>query len=125
MIGQWAFCAGQNIHSVVVVVPLHVSKSSRVLKKLITYLQSRPALGQSFRSDSKRPGCGHTQGAIHPLRRILFRILHHLNFKCSFDIVCQMKYSGVSRIHALTVTVADNPDSSLSQLWHLADLNGP
>jgi hypothetical protein len=31
---RWAFVASQNFHSIMIVVPLHVSKSSRVLKKL-------------------------------------------------------------------------------------------
>jgi hypothetical protein len=34
-IGRTAFCEGQNVHSIVIVAPLHVSKSFRALKKLI------------------------------------------------------------------------------------------
>jgi hypothetical protein len=36
-IGRSAFCGGQNFHSIVIVVSLHVSKSSRVLKKGTAY----------------------------------------------------------------------------------------
>jgi hypothetical protein len=33
---RWAFVASSNFHSIMIVVPLHVSKSCRVLKKLTT-----------------------------------------------------------------------------------------
>jgi hypothetical protein len=36
-IGRSVFCGGQNFHSIVIVVPLHVLKSSRVLTKLTSY----------------------------------------------------------------------------------------
>jgi hypothetical protein len=31
---RWFYVASQNVHSIVIVIPLHVSKCSRVLKKL-------------------------------------------------------------------------------------------
>jgi hypothetical protein len=34
MVSQSAFCDEQNFHSIVIIAPLYVSKSSRVLKKL-------------------------------------------------------------------------------------------
>jgi hypothetical protein len=41
MFGRGVFLKGKNFHSVVIVVPLHVSKFSRVLKKLTAYLGTR------------------------------------------------------------------------------------
>jgi hypothetical protein len=37
MFGRGVFLKGKNFHSIVIVVPLHVLKFYRVLKKLITY----------------------------------------------------------------------------------------
>jgi hypothetical protein len=34
-----AFCVGQNFYSIVIIAPLHISKSSRVLKNLTTEWQ--------------------------------------------------------------------------------------
>jgi hypothetical protein len=38
MFGGGVFLKGKNFHSIVIVVPLHVSKFYRVLKKLTAYL---------------------------------------------------------------------------------------
>jgi hypothetical protein len=37
MFGRGVFLTGNNFHSIVIVVPLHVSKLSRVLKRLAAY----------------------------------------------------------------------------------------
>jgi hypothetical protein len=36
-IGRSAFCGRQNFHSIVIIIPFHVSKYSPVLKKLTSY----------------------------------------------------------------------------------------
>jgi hypothetical protein len=46
--GRGVFLKGKNFHSIVIVVPLQVSKSYRVLKKLTAY---RAALETSVRAD--------------------------------------------------------------------------
>jgi hypothetical protein len=37
MIGRSAFCGRQNFHSIMIIIPLHVSKYSPVLKTLTSY----------------------------------------------------------------------------------------
>jgi hypothetical protein len=51
MFGRGVFLKGKNFHSIVIVVPLHVSKLYRVLKKLTAYL--RPPL--NMKKVSHRP----------------------------------------------------------------------
>jgi hypothetical protein len=41
MFGRGVFLKGENFHSIVIVVPLHVSKFYRVIKKLTAYIRPR------------------------------------------------------------------------------------
>jgi hypothetical protein len=49
MFGRGVFLKGKNYHSIVIVVPLHVSNFSRVLKKLTAHASHRSVVNYRIR----------------------------------------------------------------------------